>query len=312
MKRGRARPDVELMRTAMLKAMVIVGFPSSLDAIPTYTYPPSLRLPLLLRQFDSHLTSGGMEGLERHLDVEAMRRLRSPFSLPLLTSRCCAPQPPNHTSPLWWARVRALSIAGFSEERGREMGGGEPLVSSELAVGALELKVQLLYKLDLMERALTDVKAQEKRAQVSHALTELAHISLTSREYLEHTVSSSHTIHTCHVFVTCHSHIACFIECCSHFACFVTCRSQLSHAPSQARVEERVRQQSEDNSDFAGVKRLLLGGRIGEVALRVRGVVQQSLLDTKRDAMMQMVQSGALPIGIKQARRRGGGREGRG
>jgi len=66
------------------------------------------------------------------------------------------------------------------------------------------------------------------------------------------------------------------------------------------RVEAHVRQDFEAEVDCSGVQRLLLKGRLREEQLKLKGVVQHSCFETKREAMMKMVQSGALPIGLKQ------------
>jgi len=66
------------------------------------------------------------------------------------------------------------------------------------------------------------------------------------------------------------------------------------------RIETRVRCEDVGELDASRVNELLVKGRLHEEHIRLRGVVQESCFKTKREATMTMVESGALPISLKQ------------
>jgi len=225
-----AQPEIGLMRTAVLKTMVTVSLQGTQeDAVLS----KKRNIAPIMRQFDDCLASSeSFKSFDKLICVESFKRLRLSASTSELTSRCCTRRHRLHENSLWASRQRSLGLLSRAYDEANKLSWSEPLISSELAVGALELKVKLLYKLDALERQLSDATAQEALAEM--------------------------------------------------------------------RVTARVRQECEAEADYASVKQLLLRGRCAEERFKVKGVVQQCLLDTKREAMQQMVQSGALPIGIKQ------------
>jgi len=64
-------------------------------------------------------------------------------------------------------------------------------------------------------------------------------------------------------------------------------------------VKVRVHHEFAAEADYSCVKDQLVKGHLQEERLRLKGGVQQSCFTTKRDAMLVMVQSGALPISMK-------------
>ena len=124
------------------------------------------------------------------------QRLRSADTNSALAARCCTIRQHWGGCPLHDARKRTLDVCVHMRAESDKLVRGGPATASQVAVGASDSKIQLVYKLDKLTRQLID------------ALAEKAH--------------------------------------------------------SDEKVEARVRCEFEGQSDYSGVKRLLLKGRLKE------------------------------------------------